>query len=456
LSNGGGADVIAGDNARVLFTGATNSFDGALTRSVRLFDIETPASAASVDVHDVDTVFGGDGNDRIFGQGANDNLNGDNGDDAIEGDHGADAINGGTGQDDIVGGSATAGYADGGDTIHGNDGADVVLADNGVITRPLETDGSWLTLGEQNGNQNAEFQVIVVRTTTIATTPEVSGAFGNDSVFGDGGADELIGQQGNDVMQGNAGSDAIVGDLGKITTTLENGGRATTATANAPFMSSPVFVKGTLTRQVQLFSFTTSGGAAGNDVLLGGSESDSVHGGGGVDLINGNVGDDYLFGGDGDDVVWGGPGNDDAFGGNGNDHMDVVPRPTDPASWHTYGDVDHLQGLDLLYGGFDQDTLQADFQENGPGAADRLVDWAATYNAYFICRGGGAGTVIRSPDPATILYLQQVAEARGAFQVKTPATSSGFNETAIVFTGDIKNNTSPANPEGRGTGVCPP
>ncbi len=455
-SAGGGADVIAGDNARVLLTGATNAFDGALTRTTRLFDVETPASPANVTVHDPDTVFAGDGNDFVYGQGDNDTLNGDAGDDAIEGNAGADTINGGAGQDDIVGGNAVSGQSDGADTIHGNEHADVVLADNGVITRALNGNGTWRTLGDQNGNQNAEFQVTVIRSTSIQTTPEVAGAFGDDTVFGDAGADEIIGQQGNDTIQGNDGSDAIVGDLGRITTTLENGARATTSSANAPFLTSPIYVKGTLTRQVQLFSFVLGDGAAGNDVLLGGADSDSIHGGAGVDMINGNAGDDYLFGGDGDDVMWGGPGNDDAFGGNGADHMDVVPRPTDPAAWHTYGDVDHLQGLDLLYGGWDQDTLQADFQQNGPGIADRLVDWAGQYNTYFICHGGGAGTVIRSPDPSTILYLQNVAEARGAFQVKTPATSSGFNEAAIVFTGDIKNNNNPANPEGRGMGICPP
>jgi Ca2+-binding RTX toxin-like protein len=289
----------------------------------------------------------------------------------------------------------------------------------------------------------------VIRTTSIATTPEPAGAFGNDAVFGDAGADELVGQQGNDTIEGNAGSDTVVGDLGRITTTLESGGRATTAIANAPFMNTPIYQVGTLTRQVQLYSYLPTSGVLGNDVLLGGDDTDALHGGAGVDLINGNAGDDYVFGGEGNDVLWGGPGNDDTFGGRGADYLDVVPRATDPAAWHTYG-VDHLRGLDLLYGGWDQDAMQADFQENGPNVADRLVDWAGTYNAYFVCNGGGAGTIIRSADPSTILYLQTVATARGAFD------ASGANETAIVFTGDVKNNTKPAHPEGRGMGVCPP
>jgi Ca2+-binding RTX toxin-like protein len=468
----GSADVIAGDNARVLWvmSGASrmiNAFDGSFARGVLLFDVERPSAVADPNVHGADAVYAGDGNDWVFGQGDADALNGDGGDDTIEGNHGADTINGGAGQDDIVGGSsagggaikgtvAPTGLSDGVDTIHGNDGADVVLADNGVITRAVNGNGTWRTLGNQNGNFNAEFQVIVVRTTSIATGPEMAGAFGNDTIYGDAGADEIIGQQGADYIEGNDGSDAIVGDLGRITTTLESGARAATPKGNAPFLTSNVYQAGTLTRQVELFSFLDANGAAGADILLGGAGTDAIHGGPGADVMNGNAGDDYLFGGAGNDAMWGGPGNDDEFGGYGNDYLDVFPRPVDPQVWKTYGSVDHMQGYDLLYGGFDSDAMQADFQQNGPGIADRLVDWAGTYNAYLVCNGGGAGTIIRSVDPATIAYLQAVAEGRGAFQVKTPTTSAGFNEAGIVFTGDVNKNTNPAHADGRGQGVCPP
>lgn len=467
----GAADVITGDNARVawIVSGATralNPFDGSFARSVQLFDIDRPATPVNADLHDADTVTAGDGNDLVFGQGANDVLNGDQGDDVLEGNHGADTLNGGAGQDDIVGGSsagtgafrgatAATGLSDGADTIHGDDDADVIVGDNGVTSRALHDNGTWRTLGDQNGNQNAAFQTIVIRSTTMATTPEVTGAFGNDEIFGDGGADELIGQQGADKIEGNDGSDAVIGDLGKITTTLESGGRASTPRTNQPFMSSNVYVQGTLTRQVQLFSFLDTNGAAGDDVLLGGAGTDALHGGPGADLINGNGDDDYLFGGSGNDALWGGPGNDDEFGGPGRDYLDVVPRPLDPATWTTYAAVDHLQGYDLLYGGLDADAMQADFQTNGPGIADRLVDWSGTFNAYFVCNGGGAGTIIRSADPSTIAYLQAVAAGRGAFQVAAPATSSGFNEAGIVFTSDIKKNNSPTHSDGRGMGVCP-
>jgi hypothetical protein len=56
--------------------------------------------------------------------------------------------------------------------------------------------------------------------------------------------------------------------------------------------------------------------------------------------------------------MWGGPGDDDEFGGYGKDYLDVVPRPLDSQIWKTHGSVDHLQGYDLLYGGFDSDALR--------------------------------------------------------------------------------------------------
>ena len=68
-------------------------------------------------------------------------------------------------------------------------------------------------------------------------------------------------------------------------------------------------------------------------------------------------------------------------------------------------------------------------------------------------------SAIELPDQfnvATYFVDRNVAEGRGSFQVKSPATSSGFDEAGIVFTGDVKSNTSPANPEGRGQGICPP
>ena len=60
-------------------------------------------------------------------------------------------------------------------------------------------------------------------------------------------------------------------------------------------------------------------GAAGNDVLDGGSGDDRLFGGLGNDTLNGGDGTDSLFGGGGDDTLNGDTGNDLMVGGLGND-----------------------------------------------------------------------------------------------------------------------------------------
>ena len=281
--------------------------------------------------------------------------------------------------------------------------------------RPL-TSGAWTTLG--TSTQNPDFWNIVLRSTATSTTPEVANAFGSDVIFGDGATDELIGQQGADVIQGNDGSDAIVGDLGKVTTTLETGGRAITPRTNAPFMSTPIRQPGTLTRQVQLFTFAEASAPTNTDILLGGAGTDAVHGGPGVDYING---------GSGDDVMWGGPGNDDEFGGYGNDYLDVVPRPADPQSWKTDGAVDHLQGYDLLYSGFDSDAMQADFQQNGPGIADRLVDRAGpttpTSSATAAGPAPSSARPTRAPSPTCRTWPRAGAPSRSRPRTRPRAST---------------------------------
>ena len=64
---------------------------------------------------------------------------------------------------------------------------------------------------------------------------------------------------------------------------------------------------------------TTLLGAAGKDVLLGGSGSDKIVGGPGDDLLRGRGGNDAIFGGPGSDVLKGGRGNDALHGGPGRD-----------------------------------------------------------------------------------------------------------------------------------------
>lgn len=72
----------------------------------------------------------------------------------------------------------------------------------------------------------------------------------------------------------------------------------------------------------------TQYGTAGNDMLVGGSETDNLYGLAGDDMLWGEDGNDWLEGGAGDDILYGGPGSDVMIGGAGNDQY-VVDAPGD-------------------------------------------------------------------------------------------------------------------------------
>ncbi len=149
--------------------------------------------------------------------------------------------------------------------------------------------------------------------------------------------------------------------------------------------------------------------------MLGGDGDDWMHGGAGQDLIQGDgdggaetphptlpgvtvVADpnpasadvDRIFGGDSNgagtvdpvlggngDAIWGGRGNDHTYGGRGDDMLDVHPDPQFPATWNAWAeaDVESFHDIDIVYGGYDQDAMQANIADNGPIDGDRMFDW---------------------------------------------------------------------------------
>ena len=46
---------------------------------------------------------------------------------------------------------------------------------------------------------------------------------------------------------------------------------------------------------------------------------------------------------------------------------------------------ENFEGIDYIYGGWDQDTLQANEGDNGPAIGDRLLDWGGSFNGYYLC-----------------------------------------------------------------------
>lgn len=410
--------------------------------------------------------------------GGGDEMHGGGGVDYMEGNHGSDWMFGDDDEDDMIGGSsagngligggvAPTDLLDGDDTMSGNNEDDVMLGDNGMIVRPIdEVTGIWIR------HSGVKFD-LAVRVATMDESPEAFGAFGNDFMQGNAGNDDMYGQLGDDVMEGNDGEDAMVGDLGQITNRVEDGSRQRDIMIPAPFLEDTIFELDSFTRIVELFSFLTEEGAGGNDVILGGDGRDSLHGGPGNDLMNGD-GDsvdgtdpvlatddeDHVFGGDGDDVIWGGRSHDHLWGGHGDDHLDVRPRTAstvtapDTPEWFTYGEPDHFQGLDIIYGGWGQDAMQANEAEAGPPLADRLIDWAGGYNVFYVCPGAyGEGTITRIASPDLREFLRDLAEADGALDPRTNGTS-GFRELGYVFPQDMRDNAKPPHPDHPGHFVC--
>ncbi len=404
-------------------------------------------------------------------------MHGGNGPDYMEGNHGSDFMLGDDGEDDMIGGSSAGDgviggpvlpfeLADGHDVMLGGDEDDVMLADNAQIHRPLDGDGLW-ELHDGFGFN------LAVRETIMSTVPENAGAFGDDYMRGDNDHDDMYGQQGHDYMEGNNGQDAMVGDLGRILNTVEDGSREEIIAPPGPFFSEAIYVAGTFTRQVELFSFLQEDGAAGNDVMLGGDDRDSIHAGPGHDLVNGDgdstdgtdpvpgtTDEDRIYGGDGDDVMWGGRDEDHIWGGYGEDHIDIRPRVAtevtvpDTPEWFIYGEPDNFQGHDIIYGGWGRDAMQANVAIPGPPNADRLIDWVGGYDVFYVCPGAyGEGTITRTGNPHFRRFLQELAEAEGAFDTRK-RSSSGFREVAYVFPNERGDNSHPPHPDHPGHFVC--
>ena len=407
---------------------------------------------------------------------------------------------------------------DGHDVIEGNGEDDTLAGDNAFVDRYLGAAGVWITIAGpgggpygQTGNPNPEpargtwtASNVVRRDVTTRQLKEDPLAFGNDFVKGGEGKDDLYGLLGNDWLEGNEEEDAIVGDMGKIVDNQLNGPTpdelADPSPLNQflapqqPFLGSTVNYTGMLKREVTLYAFDQSVNTAGigHDVALGGAGNDWIHTGPGEDLANGNTGDDRIFLGDNFtaitanqnrlahdrvDAGWGGSGHDHVFGGYGADYLDVRPRTvgavpglfpaSDPETWFQVAGAEasqngvlynqeNFEGIDYLYGGWDQDTLQANEGDNGPAIGDRLLDWSGSFNGYYLCPSTyGDWVSTRAIAPGLIEFLQGVAQGDGATTTATAGTS-GFRETAIVFAQEAKFNTKPIHADTPAHFTCGP
>ncbi len=127
----------------------------------------------------------------------------------------------------------------------------------------------------------------------------IHGNSGHDTLVGNGGNDSIIGGSGHDVLTGGDGNDNLSGQHGNDTLLGHGGDDVLNGGAGRDALS----------------------GGEGNDQLRGGSQNDLLSGGIGNDGIQGNSGHDTLAGDDGDDSLSGGPGNDALDGGAGKNYV---------------------------------------------------------------------------------------------------------------------------------------
>ena len=372
LQGQAGHDTILGNEGRDFIEGGAGSdlIYGGLT----LGEADALNLTDDVDLvpdNNMDTLFGGDGNDTIYGMDDADELYGGSGndlldggidDDSVFGDSGADMLVGGQGDDVLDGGSgddSVSGGA-GNDTLTGGDAADT------ASSLPPEWSVLSGTSGSLTGtNGNGGF--------TQTTTSSTGGVFENTMTVAlpGGGSETLSGYQvGNgtpaqethvhDFSQQVAGAqlrlaginqaesvaiwldggrldlnqaiaDGIVSfdpgtgtpwqinEAGEVAAAYDEFGVVQPAVLiiNVPFQTLEVQnISPSGLGNGSLYELSVNTNPAlvtepgGNDTLDGGEGDDLIDGGEGADSLLGGTGDDTVSGGIGDDTIGGGAGQD--------------------------------------------------------------------------------------------------------------------------------------------------
>ena len=329
-----------------------------------------PADANPTD--DLDTVFGGAGNDTILtgddrdyidaGTGHDvidagvdeDTILAGEGDDRVTAGEGDDLVDGGAGNDTIYGGlgpnvpdainipDATDLVQDNGrDTIHGGDGDDVIYGED-------DDDEIYGDAGNDYIDGGIDEDTIL-------------GGTGNDTVLGGAGADSLSGEDDRDtfvVASATAGAGDVIdgGEGGDDYDTLDLTGAGPVNVVYDPtnpengtvnFLDGDGNVLGTLdftnieriitdgdgivegTDGADLIDYDYTGDPEGdridhNDALIAGDapQDDRVEAGAGNDTILSGLGNDTVAAGAGNDAAYGGDGDDSLVGEAGNDTLD--------------------------------------------------------------------------------------------------------------------------------------
>ena len=226
--------------------------------------------ALTINVNNLNEIFGTTGNNNLVGTANNDYIDGKAGNDTLNGGAGVDTLIGGTGNDTYIVDTAT-------DTIieNLNEGTDLVQSS---VTYTLGNNLENLTLT------------------------------GNTAINGTGNSlsNTITGNSGNNILNGSAGKDTLIGGAGNDTYIIDNTGDVITEanSAGTDLVKSSV----TYTLGNNLENLTLTGNTAINGT--GNSLSNTITGNSGNNILNGGAGNDTLIGGAGNDTLVGGTGND--------------------------------------------------------------------------------------------------------------------------------------------------
>jgi Ca2+-binding RTX toxin-like protein len=205
LTGGNGNDIVYGQQGDdVIDTSGTAS---------PLPDIDYPGlyPADADPTNDLDTVYGGLGNDSITTGDDADVVYGDDGRDTIDGGIDNDSLFGGQGGDFIVGG-------EGADAIDGGMGSDVIYgglgpdAPDAINIRDDEGD-----LRPNNGNDSISGGTGADTIYGLDDDDTIAGGIGNDVLFGGIDEDEVRGDEGDDRITGGQGTDTLSGGADRDT-----------------------------------------------------------------------------------------------------------------------------------------------------------------------------------------------------------------------------------------------
>ena len=202
LDGGLGNDILKGGNNRDTVTYAGRG-------SALLLSIDNSANDGQTGEFDnistdIETVIGGNGNDRITGSDATNALYGGPGNDVLIGKAGNDLLGGQDGNDTMDGGAGSDGF-------FGNNGIDTADYSNRwdalIITQDeVSNDGK---AGEYDNVHN---DVEVIKGGNLGD--KITGGSMNNTIFGNGGNDTLVGGGGNDALFGGGGNDVLTGSAG--------------------------------------------------------------------------------------------------------------------------------------------------------------------------------------------------------------------------------------------------